>query len=603
MGEHVLQVVDGEREPLESHGALAILTVDSEGLVVSVNAKFAALAHEPPEAFQGRRLQDFLQGSNSFAPSSEAREFCFKTQNGYAFWIMGEVLLSSIGEKELRGYDITEIRQELNVKTEIMDLTSIVSEANLKGDIISLNEKFIEVSKFTRAELMGKPHNIVRHPDMPKEVFKQLWATIGRGKIFRGIVKNKTKEGSPYYVDAVIAPIMGANGKPRKYLGVRYDITQPESERHYMRGVLSAIDTSFAFVEFDLNGNITQFNQTFQKATGLDLELIKGQHHRMLYQQEDTESAEYADFWSELKNGESVSGRFKFRRFDGESAWFQTVYSPVKDEVGRTTSFIMLAIEVTAQVELEQEVSEVADAFALKAKDISGQAYTVASGAQSLGATTEQMNASVESLSTSIDSIANNGKSADGIARSTQEEADLGAQAIEKSIESMELINRSSAEISEIVQVISEIATQTNLLAINAAIEAARAGENGLGFAVVADEVRKLAEKASQATRDITKLITESVKRVTQGGEVSQEAANAFKRIVEGVSKTTQAISEISIAAQEQQAVSKDVSGAIQQVANAAEESASASDRIALATRELANGAEQLRVAVKKLAS
>jgi methyl-accepting chemotaxis protein len=105
------------------------------------------------------------------------------------------------------------------VRTDIMNLTSIVSEADKKGDILSINDKFIEVSKYSRKELIGKPHNTTRHPDMPKEVFKQMWSTIGRGEIFRGVVKNRAKDGTPYYVDAVIAPILGENGKPMKYLG------------------------------------------------------------------------------------------------------------------------------------------------------------------------------------------------------------------------------------------------------------------------------------------------------------------------------------------------------------------------------------------------
>jgi methyl-accepting chemotaxis protein len=206
-------------------------------------------------------------------------------------------------------------------------------------------------------------------------------------------------------------------------------------------------------------------------------------------------------------------------------------------------------------------------------------------------------------LSASIDSIAQNSKNADELAKDTQLVADNGTKAIEKSIESMELINKSSEEISEIVKVISEIAGQTNLLAFNAAIEAARAGEHGLGFSVVADEVRKLAERSSLATKEITKLINESVKRVAQGGEISKEAAGAFQKIVEGVSKTTSSISEISVAAQEQQTAARDVSNAIQQVVDSTEKSAIASDGIAKATGDLSAGAEKLKAEIQKFAS
>ena len=107
-----------------------------------------------------------------------------------------------------------------------VDASAIVSKADINGNIIYVNKTFCEISGFSEEELLGKPHNIVRHPDMPKDIFKELWQTIRSKKIFKGIIKNKNKNGSFYYVASTIVPILNNNDEIIEYLSLRYDITE-----------------------------------------------------------------------------------------------------------------------------------------------------------------------------------------------------------------------------------------------------------------------------------------------------------------------------------------------------------------------------------------
>ncbi len=245
---------------------------------------------------------------------------------------------------------ITELEAELKVRTDIMNMTSIVSEADKKGDIVTINEKFIEVSKYSRNELIGQPHSTTRHPDMPKETFKAMWSTIGRGEMFRGIIKNRAKDGTPYYVDAVVAPILGDNGKPMKYLGVRYDITAAEIERQNARGIINAIDASYAYIEFDLGGNVIKANKNFLQVMGYQSDEVVGKHHRMFCEPTVCNAPAYQQFWRDLNDGKPQNDVFKRVNKAGQQVSLQAVYAPVTDEMGRVVKIVKIATDVSVAV-------------------------------------------------------------------------------------------------------------------------------------------------------------------------------------------------------------------------------------------------------------
>ena len=115
--------------------------------------------------------------------------------------------------------------KELEEYKRVLDESNILSKTDLDGNITYVNKKFEDISGYKYDELIGKPHNTVRHPDVPKEIFKELWDSIKNKKTFQGVIKNKRKNGNPYYVDATITPILDVDGNIKEYIGIRHDIT------------------------------------------------------------------------------------------------------------------------------------------------------------------------------------------------------------------------------------------------------------------------------------------------------------------------------------------------------------------------------------------
>jgi PAS domain S-box-containing protein len=121
-----------------------------------------------------------------------------------------------------------QVKRNFEIRESVFSLTTILSEADIHGTITAVNSKLCEVSRYKEEELIGKPHSIFRHADMPKELFRIFWETIKKGDVFKGIIKNRAKDGSYYWVDATIVPVKDSAGKVVKYIGARYHIEDPD---------------------------------------------------------------------------------------------------------------------------------------------------------------------------------------------------------------------------------------------------------------------------------------------------------------------------------------------------------------------------------------
>lgn len=612
--------------------AQAVIELDLDGRILKANDNLLQVTGYTQEEIRNKHHSIFC--SEEHASSFEYKqmweklrrgefvtgEFQRKGKNGRVIYVIATY--NPIIGKDGKPYkifafstDITETKVELQTRIDIMNLTSIVSEGDLKGDILSVNDKYCEVSQYSREELIGQGHNITRHEDVDKSVFKEMWSTIGRGKIFRGVIKNKAKDGTPYYVDACIAPIMGKNGKPQKYIGVRYDITELSLERESMKGILRAIDSSFIYQEFDPAEGLLKANKNFEETLGYDYSDLKEMKDKSFYSKDVLQSGLYDQIWSDLRAGKSYSGLIEKIKKDGSSVWLQAVYAPVMDEMGRVQKIMMIATDVTMQKNMMVSIEETASALASASAQLTATASQMLSTAEKTSSESKIASDSAEDVALGVQAVAANIEemiaSIKEISRSTSESSLMAKMTLEKAQESNATILKlgtSSQEIGDVIKVISSIAQQTNLLALNATIEAARAGEAGRGFAVVANEVKELAKQTAKATDDITYKIS-AIQNDTKG------AVEAISGISQAVEKLNGISGIIAAAVEEQTATTNEISrvvaqakigveniaGTVKGVSEAATESHASSEQTLCASKGLAELAEKLSVISKEI--
>lgn len=462
----------------------------------------------------------------------------------------------------------------------------LITSTDLRGKIKHCNQAFVDISGFSREELIGQPHNIIRHPDMPPEAFENMWSHLQAGRPWMGLVKNRSKNGDHYWVSAYVTPVT-ENGNVIGFESVRSlpdrkDVARAEKLYARIRAGKTgtplwqrvAPSTAFLIGVFIASGAALFFGQTvisesilaagvvayalWLKKTNLSL-LSSTQALMGKVFSDDLAARSYTD-------DDIQTGRLKVA-VKAQAAHLDAVLTRIEDAAGQVKSGATRGLEST--FEAQQALQEQ-----------QGETEQVAAAVHEMTQTISEVSAHVQQTAEKAEGarvLSNQGSQVVGATREAIDNLKATVENISKSVETLAM---QTQKIAGVAKIIEDIAEQTNLLALNAAIEAARAGEHGRGFAVVADEVRSLAKRTQDSTREIHDIIetllarsSESVGIAKEGNEAAEhgrtqmiEAEQTLQHIAEAVGVITEMAIQMATAVEEQAQVSEQINQQIEQI-------------------------------------
>lgn len=495
----------------------------------------------------------------------------------------------------------------INEEVTFSDSDELVSVTDTRGVVRYANDAFCVVAGFEESELVGKNHNIVRHPDMPKAAFKDMWEKLKAGQSWRGAVKNRCKDGRYYWVDAFVTPVF-ESGELTGYQSVRTKLdpqVRRRAEDLYQEINQGAAPgepiwrsfkvRAFVFAILSLLAIVGSFANPL--ASILLPFLALGCFYFEIFSVPgmlETIRSDYDSVSRYVFCGDSPMSIVEFRDAMNKGR-NRTILGRAKDgaKVLLSSAVDLKSLSSDTRAGVERQNHEL---------------HQLATAMEEMSATIQDVAANTTNTSHKVDSVHIDCKKATDSMESTMSSVSMLSEKVAESARASEDLAKEAEEIGTVTQEIQGIADQTNLLALNAAIEAARAGEHGRGFAVVAEEVRALSTRTHKATEqiqtsmgEIQSTLIKLSNKMLQGKDSAeacltetQGSVDIIKKVYEDVSIIADFAAQISTAAEEQSVVSKEISKNVEAVNMESGNNLLLSESVAQQSEQISQRAENL---------
>src|SRR5690625_1501695 len=465
-----------------------------------------------------------------------------------------------------------------STETKVRDDDYLMSRTDLKGCISYASPDFLRVSQFKESELLGKSHNIIRHADMPSLVYKDFWETIQAGRAWMGVIKNRRKDGGFYWVMSYVSPIY-EEGKPVGYASVQVKPTDRQVKRAeedyakinrqertdfaYVGGLRTAVGVK-AFGRRLLrpfSGSLQWRSIRVIALLYIALALLTWLNLGLPSQLEPYKTsllvAALIIGVLPLIPGVALVAQIRQALRQTGAVLRQIIIGNLEvampPQSGITAGIVAhLRLMQTCLVNIISKINLGAKAMLEAVSKLTEHNQALQVRISEQASSLQETAAAMEQLTATVQQTTQNSFQADKLAQQAVNDAQLGSKAAQTAQTTMQQVAQQSEKITQIINLIEEIAFQTNILALNAAVEAARAGQAGQGFAVVASEVRALAWRSSDAAREIGDIIGQSASQILLGNNQVQETAEAINNISESITRVSEVIREISQASSEQ---------------------------------------------------